>query len=326
MTKPEREAIQRNLEELHARYSLFGQDKVVSYYPPAMEDAQDRFAITYSDVDAEPPINVGDCTYAYPLQSISKVFTYGVALEDHGRDLVLRRIGVEPSGEEYTAIRFERNNRPYNAMVNTGALVATEMVNGSTWEEKVERIVEKLRLYSGNDKLHVDEETFEYEKGSNDRNLGLSYLMRNLGMLSRTTDIEDNLAVYLAVCSVKVTTEDLAAMGATLAYGGINPVTRRRALKQDVVRDVLTVMFTCGMYDYAGQWAYDVGLPAKSGVSGAILVAVPNQFGMGLYSPGLDEYGNSIRGISVCTEMSTRFGRHLFAPPAEEKLEMVDAE
>lgn len=322
----DREAIQQNLEELHGRYSLFGQDQVVTYYPPAVQDEEDRFSITYSHVDPDPPINVGDTTYSYPLQSISKVFTYGLCLEDHGRDLILQRIGVEPSGEDYTAIRFERNNRPFNAMVNTGALVAAEMVSGSTWKEKVDRIVEKLRIYAGNDNLHVDQEAFEYEMGANDRNLGLSYLMRDLGMLSRTTNIEENLAVYLAACSVQVTTEDLAAMGATLAHGGVNPVTKQRALRQDVVRDVLTVMLTCGMYDFAGQWAYDVGLPAKSGVSGAILVAVPNQFGMGLHSPGLDKYGNSVRGIAVCAEVSTRFGMHLFAPPAEERLEQVDEE
>lgn len=320
MRRRERETIHKHLNELHSRYRLFGADKVKSFYPPEMESEQHLFAITYSGIDAEPPIDVGDSDYAAPMQSISKVFTYGVALEDNGRDLTTQRIGVEPSGEEYNAYTFEQNNRPFNAMVNAGALVAAEMVAGKTWEEKVDRIVERLRIYAGNPDLHVDQALLEYELGANDRNLGLSYLMRSLGMLRPGTDIEENLAVYLSICSIRVTTKDLAAMGATLAHGGINPVTKERALQQECVRDVLTVMFTCGMYDAAGQWAYDVGLPAKSGVSGALLIAVPNEFGMALFSPGLDSHGNSVRAVAVCTELSTEFGVHLFAAPWEDQL------
>jgi glutaminase len=158
-------------------------------------------------------------------------------------------------------------------MINAGALVAASLVHGEGRDEKVERIVERLRIYAGNPNLHVDEETLANELRSNDRNLGLSYIMRSLGMMDG--DLEENIAVYLSICSVKVTARDLANMAATLAYGGVNPLTGERALSRTILRDVVTVITMCGMYNAAGEWAYDVGIPAKSGVSGGILAFRP---------------------------------------------------
>ncbi len=142
--------------------------------------------------------------------------------------------------------------------------------------------------------------------------------MRSQGMLSG--DVEGILALYLRQCSVQVTCRDLAVMAATLANGGVNPLTRERALPLRHVREVLSVMHTCGMYDAAGQWAFDIGVPAKSGVSGGILAIVPGKGGIGVYSPGLDAHGNSVRGIRVCQEISERLGLHVFATEAEDAL------
>jgi glutaminase len=164
----------------------------------------------------------------------------------------------------------------------------------------------------------VDESVFALEMGSADRNRATSYLMRSYGMISHA--VEENLALYLQQCSVCVTSRDLAVMAATLASGGVNPVTKKQALTSRYVRDVLSVMHTCGMYDFAGQWAYEVGIPAKSGVSGGILAVVPGKLGIGVFSPGLDAYGNSVRGIKVCEEISERLGLHIFADEAEDVL------
>jgi glutaminase len=142
--------------------------------------------------------------------------------------------------------------------------------------------------------------------------------MRSEGML--VDDVEDCLALYLRQCSVQVTCLDLATMGATLANGGLNPITGRRALPTSTVRDVLTVMYTCGMYDFAGEWAFSVGVPAKSGVSGGVLAVAPGQGGVGIFSPGLDRFGNSVRGTRVCQELSQRLGLHLFAAPDEDRV------
>jgi glutaminase len=325
-TPADSQHVDERLQELYKRHLLIGEDNVASYYesgrgyhmPELAAAERDRFSICIVRTDGEV-LQVGDHDLLFALQSISKVFVYGLALADHGRDYVLKHVGVEPSGDAFNSIVFdERNNRPYNPMVNAGALVTTDLVRGKDSVEKFERILGTLRRYAGNQSIEVDEDTFEAEMRTADRNRATAYLMRSNGMISG--DVEGILALYLRQCSVQVTCQDLAAMAATLANGGVNPLTGERALPLRHVREVLSVMHTCGMYDAAGQWAFDIGVPAKSGVSGGILVAVPGKGGIGVFSPGLDSYGNSARGIGVCREISERLGLHVFATDAEDAL------
>lgn len=324
MPNPEQtEIVQQQMEELHARHLDRGEDEVASFYPPEMEAEAARFGIAFTHVDGTQ-WHYGDCEYAVPLHSISKVFIHAMALEDNGRDAVLRRVGVEPSGDPFNSVSFdEMNGRPFNPMINAGALVATSLVHGSDWTEKVDRLLEKLRIYSGNPDLVVDEEVLEAELEANDRNRALSYLMRSLGMLAG--DVEENLATYLSICSVRVTGRELADSGATLACGGRNPITGRQAIAPKYLRDVITVMMTCGMYTAAGEWAYDVGMPAKSSVSGCLLVTKPGEFGGGFFSPGLDRHGNSVRAVNICRDLSSRFGLHAYADPSEAMFGRIDA-
>jgi glutaminase len=321
-----RQRVQQRLEELYKRHLSLHDDQIVSYYksgigyfkPEIAEAEQKRFAICLATTDGEV-YHAGDYDWSFALQSISKVFVYGLALEAHGRDHVLERVGVEPSGDAFHSIVFdERNNRPYNPMVNAGALVTTDLVEGADTAEQLKLILGTLRHYAGNENLKVDESIFASEMRSADRNRATAYLMRSYGMISQ--DVEENLALYLRQCSVCVTTRDLAVMGATLANGGVNPITGDQALTPRYARDVLSVMHTCGMYDFAGQWAYQIGIPAKSGVSGGILAVVPGKGGIGVFSPGLDVHGNSVRGIKVCEEISERLGLHIFAHDAEDAL------
>jgi glutaminase len=321
-----RQRVQQRLEELYKRHLSLHDDQIVSYYksgigyfnPEIAEAEQKRFAICLATTDGEV-YHAGDYDWSFALQSISKVFVYGLALEAHGRDHVLERVGVEPSGDAFHSIVFdERNNRPYNPMVNAGALVTTDLVEGGDTAEQLKLILGTLRHYAGNENLKVDESIFASEMRSADRNRATAYLMRSYGMISQ--DVEENLALYLRQCSVCVTTRDLAVMGATLANGGVNPTTGDQALTPRYARDVLSVMHTCGMYDFAGQWAYQIGIPAKSGVSGGILAVVPGKGGIGVFSPGLDVHGNSVRGIKVCEDISERLGLHIFAHDAEDAL------
>ena len=320
VAQAERELVQEQLEDLRSTCSAGGGlllpgEEVVSYYPPEMQRRADEFGLAGTNVDGTR-WQVGDCDVRFPLHSISKVFTYGLALEDNGLDETLRRVGVEPSGDPFNSISFDDvHDRPFNPMINAGALVAANLVKGATKEERVERLLERNRAYTGNPDLVVDEQVLEQQLVSNDRNLGLSYLMRSLGMLHG--DIDDNLYVYLAACSISVTTPELSAMAATLANGGVNPLTGVRALDREHLRTVISVMSMCGMYDAVGEWAHDVGIPAKSGVSGGIMGVLPSYFGLGVYSPGLDRHGNSVRGVAVCRELSARFGLHMFADPSE---------
>jgi glutaminase len=318
--------VDERLEELYRRHLLVGEDSVANYYesgrgyykPELAAEERDWFSICFVRTNGEVH-QAGDHDRPFALQSISKVFVYGLALADHGGDYLLEHVGVEPSGDAFNSIIFdERNNRPYNPMVNAGALVTTDLVVGKDSAEKFERILGTLRSYGGNQSLGVDEDTLEAEMSTADRNRATGYLLRSQGMISG--DVEGILALYLRQCSVQVTCRDLAVMAATLANGGVNPLTGERALPLRHVREVLSVMHTCGMYDAAGQWAFDIGVPAKSGVSGGILAVVPGKGGIGVYSPGLDAHGNSVRGIGVCQEISERLGLHVFATEAEDAL------
>ena len=323
-----RQRVNRRLEELYRRHLPLHDDEVVSYYTSGLgyhepdRDAQAErkpFAICLATTDGEV-FSAGEHDLPFPLQSVSKVFVHGLALDACGRDRVLERVGVEPSGDAFNSIVFdERNSRPHNPMVNSGALATTALVEGEDGaQDALERILGALRRYAGNQTLEVDEGTFESEMRSADRNRATAYLMRSDGMLAG--DVEGLLALYLRQCSVRVTCRDLAVMAATLANGGANPITGERALARRHVRDVLSVMHTCGMYDFAGQWAYRVGIPAKSGVSGGIMAVVPGKLGIGVFSPGLDAYGNSVRGTAVCEEISERLGLHVFADNDEDAL------
>jgi len=318
--------INQRLNELYERQLLLEEGSVARYYAPGREyygpelagEERDRFAIALAAPEGDV-YTAGDWDVGFALQSISKVFVYALALHDHGRDHVLEHVGVEPSGDAFNSIVFdERNRRPFNPMVNAGALVTTDLVHGKDPDEKLERILGALRAYAGNPTIDVDWEVFERELETADRNRATAYLMRSNGMLSG--DVEAILALYLQQCSVTVTCRDLAVMAATLANGCVNPVTADRVLPREYVRDVLSVMHTCGMYDAAGQWAFDVGVPAKSGVSGGILAAIPGKMGMAVFSPGLDHHGNSVRGVRVCEEVSGRLGLHVFATEGEDAM------
>ncbi|MEJ2869902.1 glutaminase A [Actinomycetospora sp. OC33-EN08] len=311
----ERQIVQDQLEELHARHGSSPFDDVVSYYPPEAEADRDLFGVAGTNVDGTC-WSIGDCSVRFPLHSVSKVFTYALALEDHGRAEVMRNVGVEPSGDPFNSITFdEANNRPYNPMINAGALVAASLVDGFDTRDQVGRIVERYRRYTGNPDLDVDRAVLDEQLANNDRNIGLCYLMRSLGMLHG--DIDRTVEVYLSACSITVTAAELSVMGATLANGGVNPLTGERAVERSHVRDVVSVMMSCGMYDAAGTWATEVGIPAKSGVSGGIVCVLPEYFGLGTFSPGLDVHGNSVRGVALCRELSETFGLHVFADPGE---------
>jgi glutaminase len=215
--------VDERLEELYRRHLLVGEDSVANYYesgrgyykPELAAEEHQRFSICLVRTNGEVH-QAGDHDRPFALQSISKVFVYGLALADHGGDYVLEHVGVEPSGDAFNSIIFdERNNRPYNPMVNAGALVTTDLVRGKDSAEKFERILGTLRSYAGNQSLGVDEDTFEAEMRTADRNRATGYLMRSNGMLSG--DVEEILALYLRQCSVQVTCRDLAVMAATLA-------------------------------------------------------------------------------------------------------------
>lgn len=297
------------LTEIHAELRGMTGGAVADYIPELAKAAPESFAISFSTIDGQV-YSVGDSGSAFSIQSVSKPFAYGGALMRLGEAALLRAVGVEPTGEAFNSIVLdERNNRPFNPMVNAGAIAVAALQDGATPAARIAAMQALFSDFAGR-ALGIDEAVYRSEAETGHRNRAIAYLMLNSGMIAR--DPEEVLDLYFRQCALLVTTEDLAVMGATLANNGVNPRTGKRVLGSAEVRDVLTLMMSCGMYDYAGEWSYDVGLPAKSGVSGAVLAVLPGQLSIAIWSPPLDPIGNSVRGVAACSRISRDFGLHLF--------------
>jgi len=297
------------LQDLHAKYRDLNDGKVADYIPELALADPKWFGISVVTVDGQV-FDVGDHQQMFSIQSVSKPFMFGQALEDHGRETVLAKVGVEPTGEAFNAIVLdEQSNRPFNPLVNAGAIATADLIQGKDYSDRVKRLLGLFGRYFGRD-VFIDNAIFMSERTTGHRNRAISHLMLNFGMVSDR--IEESLELYFQQCAILGNAHDLAVMGATLANAGVNPITKQKAIDSKYVKDVLSIMLTCGMYDYAGEWAYRVGLPAKSGVGGGICAVVPGRAGIGVFSPLLDARGNSVRGIKVCEELSERFGLHAF--------------
>lgn len=250
----------------------------------------------------------GDAEREFTIQSISKAFTYALALDLAGQDVVDAKVGVEPSGEAFNEISVDRTTKtPKNPMINAGAIAAVSLVPAGSPDERFDLIREFYSACAGR-RLHLDAQVYASEKASGDRNRAIAYMLASFGVLD--DDPDEVLDVYFRQCSLNVTSTDLARMAATLARGGLNPKTGRRVTNAAVVRRTLSVMVTCGMYDAAGDWVSAVGMPAKSGVGGGIVAVLPGQLGIGVYSPLLDSRGNSVRGVRACRSLSEQLGLH----------------
>ncbi len=302
---------ERTCSDLHRRFARTVDGEAASYIPELANVDPDLFAISGVTIAGEH-IGVGDHTHAFTIQSISKLLLYGLALETHGSKAVLERVGVAPTGDSFNAIVLDDDeNRAPNPMVNAGAIAITDLVVGSDLDERVETVRSMYERYLGR-RPEVDADVWRSERATGNRNRAIAYLMLSRGIIDDR--VEETLDLYFAQCSVLVTADDLAMIGATIANHGVHPVTGEQVVRREVTRDLLTVALTCGMYDYAGEWAYSVGIPAKSGVGGGIIGMLPGAGAISVYSPRLDGHGNSVRGLSVFEELSREFEMHVFDP------------
>lgn len=319
-------AILETLKELHKKYHALEDGTV--YKSGAKRVDANWFGIAVATVDGKI-YAVGDVDRAFPIQSTAKTFTYGLALEDHGPETLLDRVGVNASGLPYNSpIASEiRPRRLQNPMVSAGAIATMALVRGSSEEDKWRRVQRSFARYAG-DNLPLNSEVFRYEIANDTQSFALAYglLLRKLLWIPckegppdcligpTKVDLSGLIARYLKSTSQEVTARQLALMAATLANGGINPHTKVRAVSADNVRYILSALTTAGMYDASGEWLSRVGLPAKSGVSGNILAVVPGRMGIAIYSPPLDASGNSVRGARVVEDLARRWALHVFAP------------
>jgi len=297
------------VQNAYQKYRELNDGAVATYIPELGKANGDHFGIAVATVDGEV-FTAGDWEQEFTIQSICKPFAFQMALEQFGRDATLRCVGVEPSGDAFNSIELDpRTMRPYNPMINAGAIAVSSLIKKSPVEAGINAFVSAMGRAAGRE-LRIDKDVLFSETVTGNRNRAMAYLMLNCGIIDEGVD--DALQQYFSQCSMLVNTRDLAMMAATLANMGRNPVNNDRVFDFQYIKDVLTVMFTCGLYDYAGEWAYHVGLPAKSGVGGGIISVVNRQLGIAVYSPKLDEKGNSVRGIAVCKELAAHLGLHAF--------------
>lgn len=299
--------LQRFLASCHQEFKSDNSGALADYIPELKRANPAHFGISLVTIDGHV-YEVGDSAVPFTIQSVSKAFVFALALDLVGEARVAAAIGVEPSGEAFNSIRLTNDNKPFNPMVNAGAIACSGLIHEVDGSAAFERIRDKLSQFAGRE-LDVDDAVHASETATGNRNRAIAWLLRNYLVLQ--DDVDSVLDIYFRQCAILVTARDLAVMAATLANRGVNPVTGVQVVTPHVVARTLSVMTSSGMYDYAGEWIYRVGMPAKSGVGGGIVAALPSQLGLGTFSPLLDGHFNSVRGLRVCEALSARFDLHM---------------
>uniref|UniRef100_A0A7N6AHY3 glutaminase n=1 Tax=Anabas testudineus TaxID=64144 RepID=A0A7N6AHY3_ANATE len=298
---PDFQSFTSHIDELYENAKKLTGGQVADYIPQLAKFSPDLWAVSLCTVDGQRH-TVGDTKVPFCLQSCVKPLKYAVAVHNHSTEYVHSFIGKEPSGLRFNKLFLNEDDKPHNPMVNAGAIVCTSLI-------KV-KVVNFLKRMAGNEYVGFSNATFQSERESGDRNFAIGYYLKEKKCFPEGTDMTSVLDFYFQLCSIEVTSESASVMAATLANGGICPITGERVLSPEAVRNTLSLMHSCGMYDFSGQFAFHVGLPAKSGVAGGILLVVPNVMGIMCWSPPLDKLGNSVRGIQFCTDLVELFNFH----------------
>uniref|UniRef100_A0A674MT12 glutaminase n=1 Tax=Takifugu rubripes TaxID=31033 RepID=A0A674MT12_TAKRU len=290
---PDFQAFTSHIDDLYENSKSLSGGQVADYIPQLAKFSPELWSVSLCTVDGQRH-TIGDSKVPFCLQSCVKPLKYAIAVNDHGTEYVHSFIGKEPSGLRFNKLFLNEEDKPHNPMVNAGAIVCTSLI----------KLMNFLKKMAGNEYVGFSNATFQSERESGDRNFAIGYYLKEKKCFPEGTDMTSVLDLYFQLCSIEVTCESASVMAATLANGGFCPMTGERVLSPEAVRNTLSLMHSCGMYDFSGQFAFHVGLPAKSGVSGGILLVVPNVMGIVCWSPPLDKLGNSVRGIQFCTVKS----------------------
>ncbi len=303
---------QRVVNEAHARYKDLKDGKNADYIPILTETPSDLFAVVIVDGSDGKVYAAGDADYKFSIQSVSKPFTAALVMAQQGPQAIREKIGVEPTGLPFNsrmAIELYPEQRSVNPLVNAGAIAAVSLVQATSEQDRWNKIIDNFNGYAGTT-LTVLEDVYDSEYETAFGNRAIANLLFNYGRLY--SDPEEAMRVYTRECSVGVSAKDLGMMGATLANGGVNPVTDRRMLPAEHVPELLAIMATAGFYDESGEWMYTAGLPAKTGVGGGIVAVVPGRFAIAAFSPRLNEAGNSIRSLNAIRDIAGELGVGVF--------------
>jgi glutaminase len=312
---PRPQQIEALVRAAYERYKDLDDGKVADYIPALARVSGKLFGICLVGTNGRA-FAIGDAQHEFSIQSISKPFVFALVCEAIGAEVARSKIGVNATGLPFNSVMaIELNaDRTMNPMVNAGAIATTSLVPGDTAEAKWRFIHEGLSRFAGR-KLELDAEIYASEAATNLRNRGIAKLLE--GYEQMYFDALQATDIYTKQCSLKVSAQDLAVMGATLADGGVNPFTRQRVVDADVAKRLLAAMATAGLYERSGDWLFEIGLPGKSGVGGGIVTVSPGKGGLGVFSPRLDEAGNSVRAQRVTKYLSEHLGLNLFASQPE---------
>lgn len=302
--------LQQLVNEVHKEFASNSEGKNPDYIPALAAVDSDLFAISIVTADGKK-YSAGDIDHSFSIQSIAKAFNLAALMNQQGDQVVLDKIGVNATGLPFSSIMaIELNEeRSVNPLVNAGAIATVSLIKAKNAKQKWNIIESNLENFTGTD-LKVQKDIYKSETDTNVKNQSIARLLSNYGRLY--DDIEESVDLYTRMCSVGVNTEELAVMGATYANSGINPITKKEAVKAEDVPKLLAVMATAGLYDDSGLWLYKVGLPAKSGVGGGIVAVMPGKYGIAAFSPPVDAAGNSVRAQLAIEAIAKRLNANVF--------------
>ncbi|XP_077578678.1 glutaminase kidney isoform, mitochondrial isoform X1 [Stigmatopora nigra] len=307
---PDFQVFTQKINELYESAQQEDGGQVADYIPQLAKFSPHLWGASLCTIDGQRH-SVGDTKVPFCLQSCIKPLEYAIAIHELGGEHVHQYVGKEPSGFRFNNLSLNEEDRPHNPMVNAGAIVISSLLKpNSNKAERFDYVMEFLKRTAGAEYVGFSNATFQSERETGDRNYAIGYYLKEKKCFPENSDMIAALDFYFQLCSIEMTCESASVMAATLANGGICPTTGERVLSTEAVRNTLSLMHSCGMYDFSGQFAFHVGLPAKSGVSGAVLLVVPNIMGMMCWSPSLDRLGNSVRGIHFCQDLVSHFNFH----------------
>jgi glutaminase len=309
---PKREQIQAAVDEAYASFKADKGGKNADYIPYLAKVNPNLFGIAVVSTDGQM-LSVGDVDYSFAIESISKVFTLALALEEISPDELFQKIGDEPTGRPFNSVIAVEDMPTHtgNPFVNAGAIATTSLISGANADERWAKILDFYSRAAGT-KLKLIDDVYQSEAATNEHNKAIAVLLKSYGRMY--ADPMEATDIYTRQCSVGVTAKQLAMMGATLANHGINPISHEQVIKRDSVPHILATMSMAGLYDGSGGWAWHVGLPAKSGVGGGILAVIPGKGAIVAFAPPLDQAGNSVKAQKSIAAIAEKLGINLYSP------------
>ncbi|MFI7339059.1 glutaminase A [Streptomyces sp. NPDC050085] len=307
---PDFAAFAGDLDGIHRELLPLRGGAVADYIPQLARIDPEQLAVAVCTVDGQRHA-VGDADVPFCVQSVSKTISYCLALEEHGVGTTHRHVGREPSGQSFNELTLNRQGRPHNPMINAGAIMSCSLIHPQqTLADRFDHVAQTWQRLAGGRRPGFNNAVYLSERQTADRNFALGYSMRESRAFPEGTDLRETLEFYFQCCSIELDARMLATVAGTLAAGGVCPLTGDRVFSEETVQHCMSLMTTCGMYDFSGEFAFTVGVPAKSGVSGALMVVIPQLMGICVWSPRLDELGNSVRGIEFCRKLVERYQVH----------------